>query len=164
MGKHRHTILLAAMVLWMAFIFINSSFSGDRSSGLSEAVVALILGITGRLGTGNFISGLREWIQSDGFHLFIRKSAHFVEFGVLGLLVTGWLGVFKTIRKNFLKRLGTASAICLMYAISDEVHQLFVKGRNGSLRDVLIDFAGALVFSAVLLIINNGRKKNIHEG
>lgn len=34
--------------------------------------------------------------------------------------------------------------ICILYAISDEVHQLFVPGRGGQVRDVIIDSAGAI--------------------
>jgi len=35
--------------------------------------------------------------------------------------------------------------ICVLYAVSDEVHQLFVPGRGRQVRDVLIDSAGAIV-------------------
>lgn len=34
--------------------------------------------------------------------------------------------------------------ICLLYSISDEFHQLFIVGRSGEVRDVLIDTIGAL--------------------
>ena len=33
--------------------------------------------------------------------------------------------------------------ICFLYACSDEIHQLFVPGRSGEARDVLIDTLGA---------------------
>ena len=33
--------------------------------------------------------------------------------------------------------------ICVIYAVSDEVHQAFVPGRGPALKDVLIDSAGA---------------------
>jgi VanZ family protein len=34
---------------------------------------------------------------------------------------------------------------CILYAISDEVHQLFVLGRGAQVVDVLIDSLGAFV-------------------
>jgi VanZ family protein len=34
---------------------------------------------------------------------------------------------------------------CVLYAVSDEVHQLFVPGRGAQVTDVLIDNAGAFV-------------------
>ena len=35
--------------------------------------------------------------------------------------------------------------ICLFYAVTDEYHQLFIAGRGSSIRDVLIDFGGAIL-------------------
>ncbi|GAA4069041.1 hypothetical protein GCM10022410_13710 [Amphibacillus indicireducens] len=35
-------------------------------------------------------------------------------------------------------------AICVLFAISDEVHQLFVPGRAGQVMDVVIDTTGAI--------------------
>ena len=48
-------------------------------------------------------------------------------------------------------------AICFLYAVSDEVHQVFVPGRAGRISDVMIDTSGAvlgilLVFSVIQLI------------
>jgi len=34
---------------------------------------------------------------------------------------------------------------CSLYAVTDEIHQLFVPGRSGELRDVMIDSIAALV-------------------
>lgn len=45
-------------------------------------------------------------------------------------------------RKNTYQ-ISIALAICISYAISDEVHQLYVPGRSGEVRDVIIDTAGA---------------------
>ncbi len=47
-----------------------------------------------------------------------------------------------------------ATIYCLIYAIGDEFHQLFVDGRGGQTRDVLIDFAGALSGLGVRLLIH----------
>ena len=43
-----------------------------------------------------------------------------------------------------LKNIGMAILICVLYAISDGVHQLFVPGRGGQVKDVLIDSAGTI--------------------
>lgn len=48
--------------------------------------------------------------------------------------------------------------ICILYAISDEIHQVFVPGREAQVKDVIIDSGGAAVGIGVYLIIN--RKKN----
>jgi VanZ family protein len=33
--------------------------------------------------------------------------------------------------------------ICILYAILDEVHQIFIPGRSGEIRDVFIDSSGS---------------------
>ena len=51
------------------------------------------------------------------------------------------------------------SAFCLAYAAFDECHQLFVSGRCGSVRDVMIDFSGSLTAGLVLMLIAHIIKK-----
>ena len=63
----------------------------------------------------------------------LRKIAHVTEYAILGALLT-----------RAVRRPGLALALAVLYAASDEVHQLFVEGRHGSPLDVLIDTAGAL--------------------
>jgi VanZ family protein len=73
----------------------------------------------------NLNSGLGIW------DLMGRKLAHMAAFGLLWAL---W--------RRALGRPLAALAITLAYAASDELHQSFVRGRNGSLWDVAIDAAG----------------------
>ncbi len=79
----------------------------------------------------------------------VRKMAHFSVYAMLGVLS------LIACRNSKFKLYGIISAaICLMYAISDEIHQYFVEGRSCELRDVMIDFSGALTgIAAVMLII-----------
>ena len=63
--------------------------------------------------------------------LVLRKLAHAAEYAVLGLLLVRALG----------SRVAAALA-GVAYAVSDEWHQTFVSGRQGSARDVLVDAAG----------------------
>jgi hypothetical protein len=72
-------------------------------------------------------SGLGFW------DLVLRKLAHLGEYAVLGALL------YRALRREPLALL-LASA----YAATDEVHQAFVSGRQGSPVDWLIDTAGAL--------------------
>ena len=77
----------------------------------------------------------------DYLDFFIKKSAHFSEYLILTILWYRALG-----KKNP----SLAILISLAYAFSDEIHQLFVPGRGGNLRDVLIDGLG--VFASVVII------------
>jgi VanZ family protein len=72
-------------------------------------------------------TGLGTW------DLVLRKLAHAVEFGVLGALLYRALG-----REPLAILIGSA------YAFTDEVHQAFVSGRQGSPLDWLIDTAGVV--------------------
>jgi VanZ family protein len=63
--------------------------------------------------------------------LALRKLAHAVEFGVLGALL------FRALRQEPLAILLGAA-----YAATDELHQVFVSGRQGSPLDWLIDAIG----------------------
>lgn len=69
--------------------------------------------------------------------LVLRKLAHMTEYGVLFLL---WLRAFGRPARPAL-----AAGIAIAYAASDEWHQSFVDGRNGSPVDVLIDATGVLL-------------------
>jgi VanZ family protein len=69
-----------------------------------------------------------------GWDLVLRKLAHMAEYAVLGALLLRATG-----------RAGLAVALGTAYAVSDEVHQLFVPGRAGSPVDVAIDAVGVAV-------------------
>jgi VanZ family protein len=90
----------------------------------------------------NLNSGLGVW------DLILRKLAHMAAFGVLWLLWQRALG-----------RPVTAAAITLAYAATDELHQSFVDGRNGSPVDVAIDAAG--VGLAVLARRRYSRRRSV---
>jgi len=55
-----------------------------------------------------------------------------------------------------------ALLICVLYAASDEIHQLFIAGRSGEVRDVLIDSAGASIGIGIWMVVARilGRKRS----
>src|SRR6476619_2235997 len=64
----------------------------------------------------------------------LRKGAHMTEYAILGLLLLRAVG-----------REVPAFALGIAYAITDEIHQHFVRGRHASPIDVLIDTAGVAI-------------------
>jgi VanZ family protein len=66
-----------------------------------------------------------------GWDLVLRKLGHAAEFALLGALLVRALGATRA-----------AFAVGVAYAVSDEIHQVFVPGRQGSPLDVLIDAVG----------------------
>ena len=47
-----------------------------------------------------------------------------------------------------------SACIGIIYAITDEIHQLFIVGRSGSIIDVLIDSIGIFTGISIFLFIN----------
>ena len=72
----------------------------------------------------------------------IRKSAHFFEYAVLAILIGSLLHSY---RYTWMNRIIYALFMVLLCAILDEYFQSFVDGRNSSVKDILIDFSGAIV-------------------
>jgi len=124
------TISWASVFIWMFLIFRLSSQGASESNGLS-------LGITDWI--YSFFAGSASF-DMEAVNHFVRKGAHFSAYLILALLTsnalrkTGFPGW-----RNFVM----AFAICAMYAVSDEIHQLFIPGRSGQPLDVLIDSSGA---------------------
>ncbi len=143
-------VCLAVLVLLnMAVIFSFSAAdreeSGNLSAGVTRRVVALLYPDFEDLAEAEQQAILQK------AHKFIRKAAHFCEFALLGFLTASLLLYVS----HYLKRLRPwpvrvgPAVFTLLYAISDEIHQIFTE-RGPRVTDVLIDFAGALC--GILLI------------
>ena len=129
------------VLLWMALIFYFSHQPATESSQLSQGVLTVILGFVQRVSPD--LARELELLQLN--HL-IRKNAHFVAYLVLAVLSMNALAQNRIRGK---RQIGYAFLICLLYAITDEVHQLFIPGRSGEVKDVLLDSFGAI--SGILL-------------
>jgi VanZ family protein len=142
----KHIIILIswiAVLLWMLLIFNLSSQVAEQSNSLSTGVTEVIVGVVEKVEPGfdTDISVLSH---------FLRKNAHFFAYLILGVSVTNEV---RRSEAKVLRLCALALGICMLYAVSDEVHQLFVLGRGGQVRDVLIDSAGAIVGIGIYLLI-----------
>lgn len=130
-------------------IFCLSAETAETSSKTSGGFVAAIINILfpdyENLSVAEQLA-LREQLQ-----FIIRKTAHFTIYAILGAL--SFLSVVTYKKIPFFCRLAISSAFCLLYAVSDELHQLAVAGRSGEVRDVLIDFCGALLGIAFFTLL-----------
>ncbi|OFW75304.1 MAG: hypothetical protein A2Y55_05030 [Actinobacteria bacterium RBG_16_68_12] len=68
-----------------------------------------------------------------GWDLLLRKLAHAAEYAVLGALLV-----------RATHRAGLAVTLGVLYALSDELHQALVPGRQGSPVDAAIDALGVV--------------------
>ena len=131
----------------MAIIF---GASGDSSSVAHSSLI---------------IDPLCKWFwpnitysQLEMAHFIGRKGAHMTEYAFLALLLLRALSID---RGDARKWISSAWVLAAAYSASDEFHQTFVPGRDGSVTDVLIDSAGAaLGLFACYLVLRQRAKKH----
>ena len=147
----------------MALIFSLSSQNAAVSSGTSGNVIRLIVGIF-YPGFDNLPAAEQTEIVAS-LQFLARKSAHFSIYMIFGVL--SFLTFISYEKLLFALRLTLSGGICLLYAASDEIHQLFIPGRSGEVRDVIIDFSGAALGLAlstlVFLLICSIKKKRTEK-
>lgn len=136
-------------------IFSLSSQNADESSETSGSLIASLAEIFYPDFDG--LTGEEQEQVIESFQFIARKTAHFSIYGVLGFL--SFLTFVSYRRLRLILRLSLSAAVCLAYAISDEIHQLFVSGRSCELRDICIDFCGALLAITVSALFSRYIKR-----
>lgn len=137
LNRKKLTMILSwiMLFLWMFLIFNLSAQVADESRGLSNGVVDYII---------KTVENVNPEIELNIENLshIIRKCAHFTVYLILGSFATNALKKSEiTGRRVFV----SALLFCVLYAMSDEFHQLFVLGRSGEVKDVVIDSVGSVV-------------------
>lgn len=142
-----------------AAIFYFSAQPADISTDMSDGVSRLFL----KLGTW---LGMIEGPQENYYEIIermsmpVRKMAHVTEFAVFYLSLLFALYHWGLRGKRML---WTAFAMTVLYACTDEFHQLFVPGRAGQITDVMIDSSGAFAITAWAML-RQGRGKRRDRG
>ena len=139
--KNKPSTVLVA--IWMIIIFIMSSFNSVESSNQSNFIVDIIANIF-----------KIENIELLSF--IIRKIAHYTEYLILGFLTINMLN-----KNDISKKYLISILICLIYAISDEIHQFLIPGRACQIKDILIDSIGSITGIYLYKLISK-RKKSIN--
>ena len=128
------------VVLGVGVIALESTvlFSAQLTSGPLRMLYQALFGPVGD----------SDWAQ---IHFMIRKSGHFLGYGLLALvwLRAWWLTLPKSVflTDALLALLGTA-----LTASADELHQSFLPSRTGTPWDVLIDCSGAITLQLVVYV------------
>jgi VanZ family protein len=124
--RHWAPAIVWAAVIWL---FSTQAFTAEATAGFLLPLLRKLFPQTS-LETLLFL------------HFLIRKSGHFVEYFIFGLLV---LRAIRGQRHGWALRWGLAAlVIAAAYAALDEFHQSFVPGRTASPWDSLLDTTGAL--------------------
>lgn len=133
------TGITSVMLGWLYYVIFHFSAQDSvQSSSLSQLISERCVRFFGSLSRAQWsdatLRGLVEYFEHP-----IRKLAHFMEYGCMGILVytlwSQWLSQGKKLR--FL-----TVAWVFLSAASDEFHQYFVPGRYASVADVLLDTCG----------------------
>ena len=134
--QKKKLILWILIFVWMITIFMFSAQNGDESSELSQGFLrTFILRFTPD-NISEDIVNMMEYI--------IRKCAHMTEYAVFGILVFYQIKLYRLFEKEW-NRIVMAVICVMIYASTDEIHQLFVGGRSGRFTDVLIDTADGFI-------------------
>ena len=144
-------IKIILVILWMILIFIFSNQPADDSSKLSDGII---------LKTVRFVEKIvdKDFNDEEVLEKFVkpvRKLAHFTIYLILGLLVIWMLQDYDF---NIKKQMIISVLICILYACSDEIHQLFISGRSGEIMDVFIDSLGSYIGINIFVIIKKYQK------
>ena len=135
-------VLLILVIVISSIIFGFSAQDGETSGGISKGVITIIADVFNLNGdTRNIFIEKGEGV--------IRKLAHFGIYTLLGLASMGFIATFNLKRKN---QILITTVWGFLYASTDELHQMFINGRNASFLDVLLDTSG-VIFGILLIII-----------
>ena len=154
MPKYAKWILTALLIVWCAVIWQFSAAPGGASENTSSQVQDFCNEVLDRAG-----------VDFDVTSKMIRKTAHFLEFFVLGVLAAGCL-----LAHGFRHWHLLAPLVFVPVAVIDECIQIFVPGRGPHILDVLLDCTGgvcgaAAVFALILTIlyIKDKRKEKFEK-
>lgn len=146
-GKWSNIAGILALI-WMCVIFAFSAQTKEESSVVSEGFSYRIVSTTGLFFHLNLDEEQLHEIAA-AIEFFVRKAAHMTEFAILAVLLYVWFARWEMER---VRRGCLAAFLTMLYACSDEFHQLFVAGRSGRISDVLIDSAGAVLGMAAFML------------
>lgn len=130
------------LVGWLCIIFIFSNQKGGDSSAMSNGVFT-------------FLNELFPALESymDVVTFMIRKCAHIGEYFVLSLLLFSFLKEFSLEQKQFFF---LSFMFCFLFACFDEIHQLFIISRNGTILDTFVDMIGYFLATCFEFAISKG--------
>ena len=143
MQKHQSILrflLPMLLVAALVFIWILTVQTPSETMGLSGWWTGLMTSL-----------GVVDSAQAS---FFVRKAAHTIEFFPVGVLAAA-TGVLWFDKRLPLTRIALVSALfCTVCSLSDQIHKLFVAGREFDGRDLLCDALGYLSGLALVLVLH----------
>ena len=147
--KIKYVILSICIVLIlgeMVCIFVNSAMNDVKSSAQSGFFADLL----GKI----FLPPDPDAQTMQRFESALRVAGHFLEFMALGVFTSALVSFLIRCDAKKSYWYGVSWAACILYALTDEWHQMFVPGRAAEWFDVMIDSLGALSGTALCALIS----------
>ena len=152
-------ILSGLLILfWMWVIVSFSAQEGPQSANVSKRVASAAVTVEETIRGTTFTPEQRAR-RIESLQFPVRKAAHASIYAVLGVLLFWHLHYYRLTKlEHFL----LVWLLLTFFAIGDEIHQMFVPGRDGNPLDVAIDSTGGLIgilFAGLVRRIFSGHKR-----
>lgn len=118
------TVLLSFIIIWMVTIFIFSHQPAKVSSNTSGNTIRFIMNYVPIIKEFNYMQKeeIVELLQP-----IVRKLAHLSIYVLGGVLLFTFANTYNIEEKN---KIGISALIGIVYAITDELHQLFIPRKS----------------------------------
>ena len=135
-NKTKKILLLILVLIGCITIFCFSEFSANDSSKQSRGVTSNVI----KLLNGNKLSEKDLTKLTKKVNPLVRKIAHFSIYMILAIFTYMFIQELniksKSEKERLRKNILYTCIFCIIYAIFDEIHQIYVPGRTGKLIDV----------------------------
>ena len=143
----KRIIFTTLTIMWMIVIFLFSNQKSIQSNDYSNSLIKnTIVNIYKIFEPNPTVEQIEEII--DIWDYPVRKTAHLTEYFILGILL------YLTFSLYNIKNYYIMVLFGFLYAYFDEIHQLFVVGRDGNFKDVLIDTIGISLAIYIMYLLN----------
>ncbi len=155
------------VIAWMTIVFIFSSQDGIQTLNTSGAVIHTIEKTVNndesQVDSHTFENNTdnkttQKYKYSSKLQKIVRKNAHCILYTVGGVAISVF---FTTYNFGKCKLILFTILTGFLYAVLDEIHQMYVPGRTSSAIDVIIDTTGIIIgLTIFIIILNLTTKKN----
>lgn len=150
-------ILLFIILFTFYIIFQFSGQDGKKSQNVSRKISEILVNMIHN--TKNMTKYEKNKLINS-YQPIVRKSAHFSIYMVLGFFIMIYMNIIKC---NYKIKLIVTMLIGTSYAISDEIHQMFIPERTAKVFDVIIDTFGIFIGIYISNIIIKIYKKCVSK-
>ena len=151
-------IAIICCIIIFSFSAVPATGSLKQSKGLTYTIIKVL--------NGNKLTEKELAKLTKRVNPVIRKIAHFSIYMILAIFTYMFIEELniksKSEKERLRKNILYTCIFCIIYAIFDEIHQIYVPGRTGKVIDVIIDTLGACMGITIILIRNkfNYKKKD----